>query len=287
MNARTVAVGGVDLIVREWGDPDGRTLVFWHGLNPFGTLVLNEAGPAWAQRGFRVLAPAAPGGGDSPTLADPDAYRPSRLAELVANMAAALDVDGFTFVGWSWGASIGVHLAAAHPSLLDALVLLDAGHTDVELAQSRYELEAAFVADQEEYAFDSWNAFVAATRARVRTWRPQLEERFRAGMEEREGRIVVRADPRAAAWALHGVAVEPPSGVHLRLAPLELPILLVRSEEADDAEALARFTAAVPSAEVRSVAGGHDLLADAPDETIDVVGDWLASHAPRQRSGRE
>lgn len=278
MNARTVAIAGVELVVREWGDPEGRPLVFWHALNPFGALVLNEAGPAWAQRGFRVLAPAAPGGGESSALADPDAYRPTRLADLVAGLAAALEVERFAFVGWSWGASIGVHLAVAHPALLDALVLLDAGHTDVGLARSRDELEREFVAEQEGYAFESWDAFLAAVRARVRSWRPQLEERFRAGMVERDGRIVARADARAAAWALHGVAIEPPSGTHTRLAPLELPILLIRSEEADDAEPLARFTAALPSAEVLSIPGGHDLLADAPKETIAIVADWLASH---------
>ena len=37
----------------------------------------------------------------------------------------------FDYVGWSWGASIGVHVAAGHADRLTALVLLDAGHTDV------------------------------------------------------------------------------------------------------------------------------------------------------------
>lgn len=38
----------------------------------------------------------------------------------------------FAYVGWSWGESIGVHLAARHSELLTTLVLLDAGHTDVQ-----------------------------------------------------------------------------------------------------------------------------------------------------------
>lgn len=78
----TLEVAGAPLVVREWGAEDGRPLVFWHGLNPFGSLQLNEAGPAWAARGFRVVAPAAPGGGDSPRLADDD-YRPSSLADRI------------------------------------------------------------------------------------------------------------------------------------------------------------------------------------------------------------
>ena len=36
----------------------------------------------------------------------------------------------FAFGGWSWGASIGVHLGAANPTRVTALVLIDAGHTE-------------------------------------------------------------------------------------------------------------------------------------------------------------
>jgi pimeloyl-ACP methyl ester carboxylesterase len=75
--ARTsrIPAAGTQVVVREWGAPDGRPLVFWHGLNPFGALQLNEAGPAWAERGFRVVAPAAPGMGESPPFEDLDDYR--------------------------------------------------------------------------------------------------------------------------------------------------------------------------------------------------------------------
>lgn len=78
--------------VRQWGREDGSPLVYWHALNPFGALQLIEAGPAWAERGFRVLAIAAPGGGDSPALADPDSYRPTRLAQLTIAVANALAI---------------------------------------------------------------------------------------------------------------------------------------------------------------------------------------------------
>ena len=130
VETQTVRAGDVELVVREWGEPTGRPLVFWHGLNPFGALALNEAGPAWAAAGFRVVAPAAPGCGDSASLPTAEQYLPSRLAALVLDLASALDVARFAFVGWSWGATVGVHLAATGAPL-DALVLVDAGHTDV------------------------------------------------------------------------------------------------------------------------------------------------------------
>ena len=130
MLLKSVRVGGVELVIRQWGEDEGRPLLFWHGLNPFGALQLNEVGPAWAARGFCVLSIAAPGIADSPSLAELEGYRPSRLAGLVVELADLLSLERFAFVGWSWGASIGVHLAVRHRGRLEALVLLDAGHTD-------------------------------------------------------------------------------------------------------------------------------------------------------------
>lgn len=63
----------------------------------------------------------------------------------------------------------------------------------------RADPEAAFVADHASDAFDDWGTFFDAVRERVQTWGPMAEERFRAGMEERDGRIFVRGDPRAGA----------------------------------------------------------------------------------------
>jgi pimeloyl-ACP methyl ester carboxylesterase len=264
--------------VRQWGREDGSPLVYWHALNPFGALQLIEAGPVWAERGFRVLAIAAPGGGDSPALADPDSYRPKRLAQLTIDVADALAIDRFAFVGSSWGASIGVHLAAAHSKRVGALVLLDAGHTDVELEQTREELERELTEQQATWEFASWDEYLDAVRPRVRGWRPALEQRYRAAMAAHGGRIVPRASAPAAAWALHGVASEPPSSTHAALRALELPILLVIASESGDEEAARRFQAAVPHADVRTVDGGHDIIADAATETIPLVANWLRAN---------
>jgi hypothetical protein len=43
----------------------------------------------------------------------------------------------------------------------------------------------------------------------------------------------------------------------------------------DTTAEIERFRAAVPQAEVRRVDSGHDLLADAPEETIRLVADFL------------
>jgi pimeloyl-ACP methyl ester carboxylesterase len=273
----TVPAAGAELTLREWGDEDARPLLYWHGLNPFGALELNEAGPAWAECGFRVLSFAAPGIADPTAFPEPEAYRPTRLADLVVEVAAGLGIDRFAFVGWSWGASIGVHLGARHRDRLDALVLLDAGHTDVpgEADQELDAIVAWFTEQHERFRFESWDAFLAAARATRPRWRPALEERLRAGMQETDGAIVARSDRRAAAAAWHGLLQEQPSSTHGALGSGDLPILLVIATENDTSAEVERFRAAVPGAEVRRVDSGHDLLADAPEETIRLVADFL------------
>lgn len=263
--------------MQEWGAPDGAPLLYWHGLNPFGSLALNEAGPAWAERGFRVVAFVAPGVADGRTLADPAAYRPSQLADAIVAAADVLEVETFAFVGWSWGASLGVHLAVRHPGRVERMVLLDAGHTDIpaDSSVSLDDLVTAMSREQEGYRFPSWDAFVETARETRPHWRPALEERLRAGMEERGGEVVARSDPRAAAAALYGLLQEQPSTTHRALGTTGIPVLLIVASGSDSEQELELFRAAVPDADIRSLDSGHDLLADAPDETIALVADWL------------
>jgi len=275
----TLQVGGAPLTVREWGEPPAPPLLYWHGLNPFGALELNEAGPAWAEAGFHVVACAAPGIADTHALRDLGDYRPTRLANLVIDVADRLELGRFAFVGWSWGASIGVYLGARHPQRLQALVLLDAGHTDIPGDQDR-RLEDVLGEISEQHVrfrFDDSDAFVSAAREQRPRWRPALEERLCAGMREQNGAIVARSDRRAAAAAWHGLLQEQPSSAHTALARTQLPILLVLASRNDTTEEGERFRAAVPQAEVRSIDSGHDLLADAPEETIRTVAEWLGA----------
>jgi 3-oxoadipate enol-lactonase/4-carboxymuconolactone decarboxylase len=273
----TVEVGPSSVSVHEWGLSGGTPLVFWHGLNPFGALQLNEAGPAWAKRGFRVLSIAAPGIADSRPFVDLEGYRPSRLARLVVELADALAIERFAYVGWSWGASIGVHLAVHRPERLLALVLLDAGHTDIpgDAGISLEDLLAQARAQPPRYSFPSWGAFLGAARHEHPVWRPALEERLLAGMVEQDGAVVARGDREAVAAAWHGLLKEQPSSAHAALGQLDLPILLVLATRNPTAEETARFRELVPRARLLEIDSRHDLLADAPEETTSLVADWL------------
>lgn len=280
MSVREVVVADASVRVREWGSSGARALTYWHGLNPFGALELNEAGPAWAEAGFHVIALAAPGIADSPTLPDLADYRSSRLAGLVVGAADRCGLDRFVYVGWSWGASIGVHVAARFAPRLEALVLLDAGHTDIPGDPNKsLEDVLAEMSDQHlRYRFSSWDAFFAAARETRPNWRRELEDRLRAGMRVQDGDVVARSDRRAAAAAWHGLVQEQPSSAFEALARSGVPILLVLASQNDTANDVKRFRATVPHSEVATVNSGHDLLADAPEETIGLVAEWLSAH---------
>ena len=189
------------------------TLVFWPGLNPGWESQLDPVAPFLTDADVRVIAIAPPW--DRPT---PDDYLPSRLAEYVLDV---VPVDRFVFMGFSWGGSIGVQLAADHPGRLDGLILLDAGYRDVDL--DGVPLDA-------------------------------LVEHFEAEHEE-----TAAWSPRAAAWALRGVATERQTATHDRL---RLPILLLLSRDAEGS---------VPNAEVHRLDAGHDVLGDQPQETARLV----------------
>jgi pimeloyl-ACP methyl ester carboxylesterase len=74
------------------------------------------------------------------------------------------------------------------------------------------------------------------------------------------------------------VLVEPPQSVWPSLASLAAPLLVVVSGKplgAPDA-----FRRAVPRAELCEIRdSGHDLLADAPEQTIELVAGWLAAQS--------
>jgi hypothetical protein len=73
---------------------------------------------------------------------------------------------------------------------------------------------------------------------------------------------------------------EQPSSAHRQLGREKLPILLVTASHNDTAAERDRFRRSVPHAEVRELESGHDLLADAPDETIALVSEWVRSALP-------
>ena len=127
---RTLDVDGVRLAVREWGEPTGRPLLFWH---PLGTVTsgawLTELAPVLVRAGWHPVAPDGPGFGVSEPV-PAEEMGVDRLGRLAWGVADELGLDRPVLVGHSWGGVVATCAAASRPDDVEALVLLDSGHLD-------------------------------------------------------------------------------------------------------------------------------------------------------------
>jgi pimeloyl-ACP methyl ester carboxylesterase len=243
-----VDAGGTQLFVRRWGKKGRAGVFYWHG-GGGGSTEWPEIAPALEAAGYAVYAPAAPGYGESPPL-ELEQYRASDIAAVAAALIDALDVAPVVWIGFSWGAAIGVHVAARYPDRLRALVLLDGGYLDP--------------ADDPE---DDPSLDFAG---RMERWRAELDA---TNDESEAARDVVAA-------AMAGSNVDPALPLLPEVEAGGLPVLLVAGGAAAEYQglrnrALVRFRAAVPSAEVVTVGAGHGVLDEAGDDVRRIVLDWL------------
>ena len=282
-------VAGAEVLLREWGEPDAPAVLYWHGLSVWGPWELLESGPGWSRgAGVRLLAVSAPGW-ETPPLAD---YSMTALARLLVAVLDALGLERAAFVGFSWGASIGSHLAADFPARLESLVLLDAGYTDVlppagQPEPTLAELVASYRA--QDLRFRGFQEYEAHMRPRFRSWRPAVAAAVRAGMREEGGWVVPRVPAEVVAAGALGGMRQPPSRRLPEVGRAGVPLLLLASDATlatrYGREAFDRFRRQLPGADVEVLSSSHYLLVDAPARTVATVGRWLGAHGTGAAGG--
>ena len=233
---------------REWGEPDGRILLCWHGAGGSAD-DFAEIAPALAERlRLRVVAIDAPGHARSPSPAA-EAFRPTALARLATEILDELDVGRAIFVGFSWGATVGVWLAATFPERVLGLALVEGGHMD-------FADVPGFRADR---TLDEWVSDAAAAAAS-------------------QGSAFGSHTPAVAGAMIHGLSQEPATSAYPRLAAWAIPTLFVGARQESPFPPLERLARLVPQLEIVQLASSsHDLLLDGPADVARVVGDWLAT----------
>jgi pimeloyl-ACP methyl ester carboxylesterase len=271
------------LAVRSWGEPDAPVVVFLHGLGLLGPRGSDEPAEAWAGRGFRVLAPDLPGFGGSAAVTR-DEYRPSRLAQLLLRELP----ERFALVGYSWGGTIGCHIVAQAPERVRALALVDVGYQSPKPEPPTYDvlLEQAN-AEAEGMRFPDEDAFLAAAREHFST--RVTDAQLLASMRDDGGSLVPEVTPVVYAAALHGVEVEPPQALLGVLRDAGLPVLLLvagKPERDQRAAEVEIFQRTVPDSVVRHFPeAGHNVLLDAADDAVSLVGEWLETATAGSRDG--
>ena len=272
--------------IREWGDPGGRPMLFWHALGDHNNLQLVEVGPALARaHGLRILAVDAPGFGASPPAEDDAAYEVPALVELGARVLDELALDRVIWMGASWGGNLGAHFAATHPERAEALVLLDGGYRDPasDAGPTLAEQRAHWRAHPELFGYESWEALVEDAKTFFKRWTPGVELSVRSAYREQNGKPVSIMGPDVYAAASAGILASPPSTAHERLGQTDVPVLVLAAtvpEEThgDRVAAAERFARFVPQAEIHWLEDTpHFVLEANPDAVVRIVGSWISS----------
>jgi pimeloyl-ACP methyl ester carboxylesterase len=286
-SVREVEVGGTTLAVREWGDPGGRAILFWHALGPaMSAAYAAELEPALGE-GWRLVAPDGPGFGASPVL-PPEGYRIESLVGLLWELGDALGVERAVLAGHSWGGVVASVAAAQQPERTDGLVLFDSGHRDYQddPGFDPHRSLESFVeeASRRRLRVDGWDELWAEFADAIpRPLTDALREAVRAGVrEEPDGTIVGIPTAETSGAARHGLAVLRVSDAWPRLAEAEIPVLALLATQPGELRAAnevagRRYRDAVPQAEIRLVDdASHSMLTDVGPEVARLVGDWLA-----------
>lgn len=248
MRAELVEAAGTLLFVRRFG-ADGPGVLYWHGGGGPSDEVPRIA-PALEAAGYAVYAPDAPGYGESPPV-ERERYRASAIAEIAAALIDELALTPAIWIGFSWGGSIGFHVAARYPDRVRALVLLDGGYLMPD--------------DDPSYAASLDFA------GRIEAWLVQLEQQ-----EEEDD-----APPQIVAAAMAGSNVEPALPLLPDLAATGTPVLLVASTKPPEwnevrARRIEQLRRTLPDCTVARVEAGHGVLQEAGGEVLRTVLDWLA-----------
>lgn len=127
---RVKGEGGVALHVARAGT--GPAVILLHGFPQNWRCWRKQLSPL-VRAGFSVHAPDLRGYGESDRPRKRGAYRMRHLVGDVAALVRATDEGRAHVVGHDWGGVIAWGFAAAHPELLDRLVILNAPHPGLYL----------------------------------------------------------------------------------------------------------------------------------------------------------
>lgn len=153
---------GVDISVREWGNPDGWPILFVHGLAQSHLAFLPQFASPLAER-HRLVAYDLRGHGESAKPFDPSFYRESRRwADEVEAVIDGVSLEKPVLVGWSLGGRVvrqylmhygdgrigGLNFLSCRP-FEDPAVLAPASRSDIagrpETLSQRIDAHIAFL----------------------------------------------------------------------------------------------------------------------------------------------
>jgi len=160
------------------GQPNGRTVVLFHGMN-FGGFYFGGPIEALRNAGFRVVVPDQIGFGRSSKPIIP--YNFHDMALNTRTLLQSLGVSKAAIVGHSMGGMLAARFAASYPDMTERAVLYDPiGLTDTRWEQAWHSAEDAHKATMARTPDQAWQAAYAnIERYFPGAWKPEYEQYVR------------------------------------------------------------------------------------------------------------
>jgi len=254
---------------RDWDapNPDAPTLVILHGLG-YNARSWDPIARS-LNANYRVLALDQRGHGESDWAGD---YAFARFLNDATTFIRDLGLKKFSFLAHSLGARVAYHFTAAHPAMVERLVIVDMGpeimtpgaHRISSILRARDSFESL----EDAYAF--------ARKENPRPPEAEQRERTRVRLKQRDdGRWVWQHDPSLRSRPMP----QPDSESQWQLlAKIPCPTLIVRGAASD---VFARATAekmvrVMPQARWVEIAdAGHSPQFDNPEEFLKCLKEFL------------
>ncbi len=262
-------VNGVNLNVETSGK--GSPLALLHGFT--GSAANWESHVAVFEKRFRVIAVDLLGHGGSDSPADSMRYRMERCVEDLISVFDQLGLGRVNLLGYSMGGRVALHVAAAYPDRVRALVLESAspGLANPAERQARVTSDEALAASIER---DGLEAFVNRwEQSPLFASQTRLPASVRAELRAQR----LQNNPRGLANSLRGLGTGAQISLWDRLREIRVPTLLVAGMLDQKFTAIARaMTGALPVARLALVPeAGHAVHLEQPAEFDHLVLDYL------------
>jgi 3-oxoadipate enol-lactonase len=236
---------------------EGPPVVLCHGITATRRYVLHGS-KALARAGYTVVTYDARGHGESDPAPVGEGYGyPELVADLERVVEAEVGAARFFLGGHSMGAHTAVAYALRHPDRVAGLALVGPVYTG-EIRPSSLEYWDGLAAALEADGVDGFVAYIDEKQGIDPRWRDSVLRFTRE-------RLLAQRHPEALAQALRQVSRSRPFGSLEELGSLEVPTLVVASN--DDADpghpyaAAAAYAQALPNARLLSEGEGESPLA--------------------------